>query len=87
MEFVVVIFTCLDLVFGILIRHKPVHIAKKLSVAFDHVRVDFYNINGKIYFGELTHYSSSGRDKYEPSSFDFELGKYWKIEPEYWKKK
>jgi hypothetical protein len=62
-------------------------LAKKLSVAFDHVRVDFYNINGKIYFGELTHYSSSGRDKYEPSSFDFELGKYWKIEPEYWKKK
>ena len=62
-------------------------LAEKLAEAFDHVRVDLYNLNGKIYFGELTHYWGSGTVKYEPSSFDFELGKYWKIEPKYWKNK
>jgi len=62
-------------------------LAEKLSKPFDYVRVDFYNINGKIYFGELTHYPGSGMGKFEPSSFAFELGKYWKIEPEYWQNK
>ena len=60
-------------------------LAEKLAEAFDHVRVDFYNLNGKIYFGELTHYTASGMGKFEPISFDFELGQHWKIEPEYWK--
>jgi hypothetical protein len=62
-------------------------LAEKISKPFDHIRVDFYNINGMIYIGELTHYSVSGRLKFEPQSYDFLLGKYWKIEPEYWKNK
>ena len=61
-------------------------LAEKLAKPFDHVRVDLYNLNGKIYFGELTHYTASGVWKYEPSSFAFELGKHWKVEPQYWKK-
>jgi len=60
-------------------------LAEKLAVAFNHVRVDFYDLNGKIYFGELTHYPGSGMGKFEPQSFDFEFGKHWKVEPEYWK--
>jgi len=62
-------------------------LAEKLSKAFDYVRIDLYNLNGKIYFGELTHYPGSGICKFEPISFDFEFGKHWKIEAEYWKKK
>jgi hypothetical protein len=61
-------------------------LAEKLSEPFDYVRVDFYNIKGKIYFGELTHYPKSGILKYEPGTYDFELGRYWNIESEYWKK-
>src|SRR5699024_2592998 len=34
-------------------------IASKLSENFYHVRVDLYNIEGKIYFGELTFYDTS----------------------------
>jgi len=60
-------------------------LTEKLSKPFDHVRVDLYNLNGKIYFGELTHYSASGMCKFKPVSFDFELGKHWKKEAEYWK--
>ena len=62
-------------------------LAEKLSKPFDHVRVDLYDLNKKIYFGELTHYTASGTIKLDPSSYDFELGKHWKIKPEYWKNK
>ena len=61
-------------------------LAEKFAETFDYIRVDLYNLNGKIYFGELTHYPASGTGKFEPISFDFELGQHWKIEPEYWKK-
>lgn len=49
-------------------------LAVKLSEDFPFVRVDFYNVNGKIYFGELTFYPSSGYGKFHPDSFDLELG-------------
>jgi len=62
-------------------------LAEKLSKPFDYVRVDLYNLKGKIFFGELTHYPASGINKFEPQSFDFKLGNYWKIEPKYWEKK
>lgn len=52
-----------------------VKVAEHLSEGFPHVRVDLYNVNGRIYFGELTFYDGSGYFSYEPDSFDFELGK------------
>jgi len=60
-------------------------IAEKLSEPFDFVRVDFYNLTGKIYIGELTHYPSSGTARFEQPPFAHELGKQWKIQKEYWK--
>lgn len=57
---------------------KPVNfyemkeIAEKLSEDFPHVRVDLYNLNGKIYFGELTFYDASGYIDY--GEFDIMLG-------------
>lgn len=53
-------------------------VASKLSEDFPFVRVDLYNINGKIYFGELTFYPWSGYVKFDPDSFDFKLGQYFK---------
>ena len=49
-------------------------IAKKLSRNFPFVRVDLYNVNGKIYFGELTFYPWSGYVKFIPEEFDSHLG-------------
>ena len=57
-------------------------VAERLSKPFDYVRVDLYNIEGHIYFGELTQYPDSGTRKFEPVSFDFELGKQWKSKSE-----
>ena len=49
--------------------------AKKLAEGFKEVRVDFYVINGKLYFGEMTFFSGAGFSKYKPREFEFEMGK------------
>ncbi len=64
---------------------RMIYLSEKLSKHFDFVRVDLYIIEDRIYFGELTHYPESGLGRFSPDSFDFELGKYWKLEREYWK--
>jgi len=57
----------------------------KLAEEFDFVRVDLYEVNGKVYFGELTNYPSSGSLKLA-KWFDFELGSNWEVNPQYWVK-
>ncbi len=49
-------------------------IAGKLSEDFPYVRVDLYNNNGKIFFGELTFYPWSGYVQYEPDEVDYKFG-------------
>lgn len=50
------------------------HFAKKLSYKIPFVRVDFYEINGKVYFGEITFFPASGFEKFEPNEWDYTLG-------------
>lgn len=40
--------------------NEMIKIVTKLCEGFPHLRVDLYNVDGKIYFGELTFYTSSG---------------------------
>lgn len=49
---------------------EMIKLASKLSSGIPHVRVDFYDINGKVYFGELTFYHFSGFEKFEPEKYD-----------------
>lgn len=49
-------------------------IATRLSQNIPHVRVDLYDINGKIYFGELTFYHWSGFVPFEPHEWDVKFG-------------
>lgn len=58
---------------------KMISIAESLSKDFPHVRVDLYNIVGRIYFGELTFYDGSGYMTFTPDSFDEEMGRYFDI--------
>lgn len=53
---------------------KMIELSRKLSKDIPHVRVDFYDINGKVYFGELTFYHFSGFEKFEPEEWDRILG-------------
>lgn len=57
---------------------KMIKIAEKLSVGFDFVRVDLYNIKGKIYFGELTFYPAGGLAPFVPREWDYIFGEKWK---------
>lgn len=54
--------------------NSMLEIATILSEDFPFVRVDLYNIGGKIYFGELTFYPWSGYVQFMPDSFDYVLG-------------
>ena len=51
-----------------------VELAEKLSKGIPFVRVDFYNVNGQIYFGELTFYPGSGFEEFSPEEWDYILG-------------
>lgn len=53
---------------------KMIEFSRKLSNNLMHIRVDFYEINGKVYFGELTFYHWSGMVKFEPEKWDEILG-------------
>ena len=54
-------------------------VAARLSADFPFVRVDLYNVDGTVYFGELTFYPSSGYGKFHPDNFDFQLGSYFSL--------
>ena len=58
---------------------KMVEIAETLSKGFSHVRVDLYNIKGKIFFGEMTFSTASGIGFFEPDDFDLIMGSKWNI--------
>jgi hypothetical protein len=49
-------------------------LAKKLSKNFEFVRVDFYEIDGKVYFGEMTFTTASGTEKFYPNEYDLICG-------------
>jgi len=53
-------------------------IASQLSAGFDFVRVDLYNVDGEIYFGEFT-FTPAGALKLRPESWDLTLGKKWEL--------
>lgn len=55
-------------------------IAKKLSENTSFSRIDFYEIKGKIYFGEITFYPNSGFEKFEPEKYDKIFGDWIKLE-------
>jgi hypothetical protein len=63
-----------------------IHIAEKLAENFDAVRIDLYLCDTRIFFGEITHYHTSGLIRFIPETFDYQMGDYWIITPEYWKK-
>lgn len=53
---------------------KMVEIARTLSQPFAHCRVDLYNVDGKIYFGEITFYHGGASNKIEPEEWALKMG-------------
>lgn len=53
---------------------KMVAFAEKLSEGMPFVRVDFYEIGGRLYFGELTFFPGGGYEEFTPEEWDATLG-------------
>jgi hypothetical protein len=54
--------------------NEMIEIAKKMSKDIPFVRIDFYEIDGQIYFGEFTLYPGCGYEEFSPESYDEILG-------------
>lgn len=53
---------------------QMINIAEKLSHNLPFLRVDLYNVNGMIYFGEMTFFPAGGLGTFEPNEWDEKLG-------------
>jgi hypothetical protein len=59
--------------------HRMLAVAAELGAKFDFMRIDLYDIEGSVFFGEFTTYPGSGLDQYIPASFDEDMGARWKL--------
>lgn len=60
---------------------KMIEISKKLAEPFSYVRVDLYNIDGEIFFGELTFAPGSGYSRFNSKEHDMWMGNHWVLDP------
>lgn len=58
-------------------------VAAKLSDKLIHARIDLYNIDAHVYFGEITFYDGSGFEKIDPPTYDEYLGSLMKLDELY----
>jgi len=49
-------------------------VAAKLSTPFCYARIDVYDFEGNVYFGEVTFHHGSGLETIYPEKYDLELG-------------
>ena len=59
--------------------NEMIKVAEKLSANYPFMRVDLYNVCGKIYFGEMTFYPASGFGPFTDKKFDYILGYMLKV--------
>lgn len=53
------------------------HIASVLCKGFEHVRVDLYVIDNRVYFGEMTFSNGDGFEEITPEEYSYKLGDLW----------
>ncbi len=64
---------------------KMRELAEELSKGIPHIRVDFYDINGRVYFGELTFFHHGGFTPFNPEEWDYKFGEWIKLPSERYK--
>jgi hypothetical protein len=58
-------------------------LAEKLGATTDFVRVDLYDVHGRVVFGELTSFPAGGDSPFDPGYFDLEFGRPWTVPRRY----
>ena len=59
-----------------------IEVAELLSGNLDFIRVDLYNINERIVFGEMTLYPTAGECVYIPKVWTETIGSWWNLDLE-----
>lgn len=54
--------------------------SEKLASPFQFARCDYYVVNNKIYFGEITFFDSGGNVSFDPPEYNQIFGDYWKLD-------
>jgi len=57
---------------------EMVSVAETLSADFPMARIDLYDIDGRVYFGEITHFPGGGVATYRPPAFNRAVGDLWR---------
>lgn len=60
--------------------NKMIELSRSLAKDIKFLRVDFYEVNGQIYFGELTFYPGSGFTPFASYQDDLDIGNYLKLD-------
>ena len=58
---------------------EMIRLAEQLAEGIPYLRVDFYETQGKIYFGELTFFPGSGYSRFRPREWDEILGSWIRL--------
>ena len=56
-----------------------VDLAEKISAPLKFSRIDFYEISGKIYFGEITFFPGNGMEEFSPEEWDYKIGSWIRL--------
>jgi hypothetical protein len=62
---------------------EMIAVAERLGADTDFVRVDLYQVRGRVVFGELTSFPAGGDSPFDPESFDEEFGSHWTVPRRY----
>lgn len=54
--------------------NKMIKLAGLLAQSYPFVRIDFYYVKGKIYFGEYTFYPQNGVGSFTPKKYNYKIG-------------
>ncbi|MBN9107240.1 MAG: hypothetical protein J0I34_00530 [Pseudonocardia sp.] len=62
---------------------EMIAVAERLGAETDFVRVDLYDLDGRVVVGELTSFPAGGDSPFDPESFDEEFGRPWTVPRRY----
>lgn len=62
---------------------EMIALAERLAAPTDFVRVDLYDVGGRIVFGELTSFPAGGDSPFHPESFNERFGSHWTVPRRY----
>jgi hypothetical protein len=62
---------------------EMIDVAERLGADTDFVRVDLYDVDGRVVFGELTSFPAGGDSPFDPESFNEEFGLRWTVPRRY----